>query len=524
MPWDLDDKDVCEYKVDPSNPDSIPKFVDELPVPKVLQPTKVLKSGAYYEVKMQQTKQRLHKYFPKTTVWGYNGTYPGPTIETLKDRPVMIKWMNFLPNKHFLPIDRTLHAAIDSPEVRTVVHLHGARVSPDSDGHPEAWFTQGYRERGPSFSREVYKYPNNQQAATLWYHDHALGITRLNVYSGLAGFYIIRDQLELRLNLPSGKYEIPLLIQDRTFNEDGSLFYPDGPAQPIPGASPSVVPIFFGNTILVNGKVWPYLNVEPRKYRFRLLNGSNSRTYTLRLSNGQKFYQIGTDGGLMETPVELDTLTIMPAERADVIINFSGSKHQNIILTNEDTDENTRNVMQFRVVLPLSDKDTSTIPETLYPLRHLDQNMAVKVRNLSIDTVIDRYGRPLFLLNNKMWDDPVSETPEFGSIEIWNLINLTAFPHPIHVHLVQFQVLDRIPFDVQHYRDTGEIKFTGEPVQPRASENGWKDTIMATPGEVTRIIMKFDGYTGDYVWHCHILEHEDYDMMRPLRVIKSYNT
>ena len=205
-----------------------------------------------------------------------------------------------------------------------------------------------------------------------------MGITRLNVYSGLAGFYIIRDQLELRLNLPSGKYEIPLLIKDRTFNEDGSLFYPDGPAQPIPGASPSVVPIFFGNTILVNGKVWPYLNVEPRKYRFRLLYGSNSRTYTLRLSNGQKFYQIGTDGGLMETPVELDTLTIMPAERTDVIINFSGSKHQNIILTNEDTDENTRNVMQFRVVLPLSDKDTSTIPETLYPLRHLDQKYGCK--------------------------------------------------------------------------------------------------------------------------------------------------
>ncbi|MCM8900724.1 multicopper oxidase domain-containing protein [Caldicoprobacter algeriensis] len=522
MSYDLNDNEYYEYKVDPSDPNSIPKFVDELPIPDVLQPTKRLKDGAYYEVKMLQVKQKLHKCFPETTVWGYNGTYPGPTIETLKDRTVMVKWINCLPKKHLLPVDRTLHGAIDTPEVRTVVHLHGARVSPDSDGHPEAWFTQGFKETGPHFSTEVYKYTNHQQAATLWYHDHALGITRLNVYSGLAGFYIIRDHLEPMLNLPSGEYEIPLLIQDRSFNKDGSLFYPAEPPQPVPGVFPSVVPIFFGNTILVNGKVWPYLNVEPRKYRFRILNGSNSRTYTLRLSNGQKFYQIGTDGGLLESPVELDALTIMPAERADIIIDFSGSKGEYIILTNDDTDENTRNVMQFRVVLPLKDEDISTIPETLYPIERLNENMATKVRNLTLDAVPDRYGRPSFQLDGKTWHDPVAQMPELGSIEIWNFLNLIAFPHPIHVHLVQFQILDRRPFDVQHYRSTGEIKYTGDPIPPDPNERGWKDTVRVTPGQVTRIIAKFDGYTGDYVWHCHILEHEDHDMMRPFRVIKNY--
>lgn len=322
--------------------------------------------------------------------------------------------------------------------------------------------------------------------------------------------------------MPSGEYEIPLLIQDRSFNKNGSLFYPAEPPQPVPGVFPSVVPIFLGNTILVNGKVWPYLNVEPRKYRFRILNGSNSRTYTLRLSNGQKFYQIGTDGGLLESPVELDALTLMPAERADVIIDFSGSKGKYIILTNDDTDENTSNVMQFRVVLPLKGKDTSTIPEILYPFERLNENMASKVRNLTLDAVPDRYGRPSFQLDGKMWHDPVTEMPELGSIEIWNLLNLTAFPHPIHVHLVQFQILDRRPFDVARYRNAGEIIFTGDPIPPDPNEMGWKDTVRATPGQITRIIAKFDGYTGDYVWHCHILEHEDHDMMRPFRVIKSY--
>lgn len=510
-------------EVDPSNPDTVPKYVDKLTIPKVLRPKRKFRGAPYYKIKMKQVKQRLHKYFPKTTVWGYNGMYPGPTIETIRDRRVFVKWINKLPKKHILPVDQTLHGAVDTPEVRTVVHLHGANVSSDSDGYPEAWFTRNFKETGPYFSRKVYEYTNHQHATALWYHDHALGITRLNVYAGLAGFYIIRDYLEPQLELPSGQYEVPLIIQDKSFNKDGSLFYPAEPDPPVPGVYPSIVPVFFGNTILVNGKVWPYLEVEPRKYRFRVLNASNSRTYTLNLSNGQSFFQIGTDGGLLSRPVELNSLTLAPSERADIIIDFSRLNKQNVVLRNGDSDANTGEVMQFRVFKPLKGKDTSKVPEVLYPVKPIKENLAKKTRNLTLEGSTDEYGRPMLLLNNRNWDDPASEKPQLDTIEIWNLINLTPFPHPIHVHLVQFQILDRRPFDVEHYRDTGEIKYTGDPVEPDENEKGWKDTVRATSGEVTRIIAHFTGYTGNYVWHCHILEHEDHDMMRPLRVIRKYN-
>jgi spore coat protein A len=210
---------------------------------------------------------------------------------------VFIKWINNLPAKHLLPIDYTVHGAhMDVPEVRTVVHVHGASVEPESDGYPEAWFTKGFEQVGPYFTKKVYQYDNYMRTCTLWYHDHTLGITRLNVYAGLAGFYLVRDQQERLLNLPCGPYEIPLMIQDKSFNKDGSLYYPRQPET-------SVVPEFIGDTILVNGKVWPYLEVEPRKYRFRLLNASNTRFYRLKLDSGQLIYQVGTERGLMEYPI-----------------------------------------------------------------------------------------------------------------------------------------------------------------------------------------------------------------------------
>ena len=206
--------------------------------------------------------------------------------------------------------------------------IHGGSTPPESDGHPEAWFTKGFERAGPLFEQKTYQYPNDQRATTLWYHDHALGITRLNVYAGLAGFYLIRDKEERSLKLPKGPYEIPLVIQDRSFNEDGSLFYPSCPNEIDGGTcegdelpNPSIVPEFFGDTILVNGKVWPFLEVEPRKYRFRLLNGSNSRFYILKFDKTLPFIQIGTDGGLLETPVTLNEIILGPAERADVIVD-----------------------------------------------------------------------------------------------------------------------------------------------------------------------------------------------------------
>ncbi|MEK3889518.1 multicopper oxidase family protein [Bacillus sp. FSL K6-3431] len=506
-------------KVDPSNPDTIPKFVDELPIPTNAKPKSYKKNKPYYEIEMKQAKHQFHKSFPLTTIWGYDGLYPGPMIEVPKDQSILVKWMNNLPNKHLLPIDRTLHGTAHTPDVRTVVHLHGAHVASDSDGYPEAWFTKDFAETGPTFSRKVYEYTNQQMAATLWYHDHAIGITRLNVYAGLVGMYLIRDSIEKRLKLPNGKYEIPLMIQDKSFQANGELFYPENSTPPA-DVNPSVVPAFNGNTIIVNGKVWPHLKVEPRKYRFRILNASNTNAYTFKLGNGQDFYLIGTDGGLLPKPVTLDSLPMEPAERADIIIDFSKHKGKSLILQNTNDEGNLGVVMQFKVVLQLTQKDTSRIPEFLFPDQPLDEELAEQTRLLTLGAVTDEHERPMLLLDNRMWDDPVTEKPKLDSIEIWKFINLTPFAHPLHVHLVQFKILHRRPFDLDIFLETGSIEYTGPEMEPEKYERGWKDTAKVDAGTVTSIIMRFENHVGDYVWHCHILEHEDYDMMRPFQVVR----
>lgn len=518
---------------------ALTKYVDALPIPMILEPKSQNNEVTKYEVEMTEFFQKLHKDLPETLVWGYEGTYPGPTIEVKKDERIQVKWINNLPvETHLLPVDTTIHGADhDAPTVRTVVHLHGANVTPESDGYPEAWFTNNFDETGPLFVTEIYEYLNQQLAATLWYHDHGLGITRLNVYAGLAGFYIIRDDIEESLNLPKGAFEVPILIQDRSFNEDGSLFYPTAPDEiptngfpPLP--NPSIVPEFFGDTIVVNGKVWPFLEVEPRKYRFRFLNGSNSRFYNLMLDQGTPWFQIGTDGGLLETPVQLTNLILSPAERADVIIDFSNFAGKNIIITNTaptpfpDGDpvdpDTTGQIMQFRVTLPLSSEDTSEIPTDLTSITWLEEGSARKTRDLTLEEGIDEFGRLKLLLNGLTWEEPITEKPRLKTTEIWRLINITVDTHPIHLHLVQFQILDRRPFDVSHFEQTGEIVFTGPAVLPMENERGWKDTVRANPNEVTRIISRFVDFPGLYVWHCHILEHEDHEMMRPYKVIKRH--
>lgn len=507
------------------------KYVDILPVPPVLEP-KGKKSGVkFYQVQMREFKQKLHRDLPPTTLWGYDGMYPGPTIIVRREETIKVKWENCLPvNRHLLPVDTTIHGAGPcEPKVRTVVHLHGAFVDSKSDGYPEAWYTNGFQEAGPEFRTEVYEYTNDQQATTLWYHDHALGITRLNIYAGLAGMYIIHDEDEESLNLPSGEYDIPILIQDKSFNDDGSLLYPSGPPNPPPVfPNPSIVPGFLGDKILANGKIWPYLEVEPRKYRFRLLNGSNGRIYNLSLDAGSgnstpAWFQIGTDGGLLERPVTLKGLIMAPAERAEIIIDFTGCEGMNILFTNSQPPvdkETTGHVMEFRVTLPLSKPDSSEVPVFLRPFHPLSECKADKIRDMFIAVNADKFGRPQFLLNNMMWDDPITEKPILGRIELWRLINAGRGIHPIHVHLVQFNILDRQPFDTVKYNSTGEIVFTGPAIPPDPNEIGWKDTIRANPGFITRIIMRFTGYVGLYVWHCHILEHEDYDMMRPIKTLK----
>ncbi len=507
------------------------KFVEPLPVMPTIKPKYRDEDGSHYVVRMKQVAHVFHPDLPAATVWGYEGIYPGPTFEVQKNEPVWVRWLNELPDKHFLPVDKTVHGAENTPEVRTVVHLHGAKVRPESDGYPEAWYTRGFAERGPSFYHKTYHYPNQQRATTLWYHDHALGITRLNVYAGLAGLYLIRDKFERILDLPKVPFEIPLLIQDRSFNPDGSLFYPSQPPPPlgpVPGVDPSIAPGFLGDTIVVNGKVWPYLEVEPRKYRFRVLNGSNDRFYRLSLSTKQAMQQIGNDAGLLEYSSAVFQLVLAPAERADLIIDFSGYKDQTITLLNDAANpfptgapvdpETTGQVLLFKVTKPLSCKDYSAIPDYLYPVRH-PQKLAKVKRQLPLVVTQDQYGRLLFELDGRMWHDPVTETPRLGQYEIWNIINPGFGAHPIHLHLIEFQILDRRPFDVPVYNQTGNLQFTGPAVPPDPNERGGKDIARANPGMVTRILVRFEPYTGRYVWHCHILEHEDYDMMRPIQVL-----
>lgn len=501
------------------------KFVDRLPIMDTLSPNERTGNTSYYEVRMEEFRQKLHRDLPPTRLWGYNRQFPGPTIEANQGEMVRVKWINNLPDRHFLPVDKSIHHLEHEPEVRTVVHLHGSETKADSDGYPEAWYTRGFQQKGPFFTREVYEYPNHQRATTLWYHDHAMGITRLNVYAGLAGMYIIRDRQEKALNLPKGEYEIPLLIQDRTFNPDGSLFYPRQPNDAVENLpDPSILPAFNGDTILVNGKVWPYLEVEPRKYRFRILNGSNTRTYNLQLDSSQPFYQIGSDGGLLEQTLPIRTIRVEPAVRVDVIIDFSQFTGQtvtlkNLLSANSDPEDPTGDVMQFRVTKALRGKDTSNLPKQLSQIAPLKNNKIQTIRYLKLVGSEDEYGRPLLLLDNKKWHDPVTEIVELGTTEIWSLVNVTGFSHPIHIHLIQFQVLDRQPFDLERYNQDGQIIYTGGTQLPAVNERGWKDTISAPSTQVTRVIANFAPYTGDYVWHCHILEHEDYDMMRPFTVI-----
>ena len=537
------------------DPLSLTKYIDPLPNPldNVISPVGTLDGMDLYEVSMTQFSQQLHSELPPTTVWGYNGTYPGPTFDVQRGVPIKVNWINNLvdgmgtPLPHLLPVDTTLHGAgTQFPEVRTVAHLHGGVVEPESDGFPEYWFTADPNAPangmgGPAGNSALYTYHNQQPAATLWYHDHGMGITRLNVYAGLAGFYLVRDDKEAALNLPSGDFEVPLVLQDRSFYADGQLFYPRGPgdltdpggADPLAGLPPdfslysdaSVVPHFFGDTNLVNGVVWPFMDVEPRKYRFRMLNGSNSRFYDLQLDAGMAgmvpFHQIGTEGGLLAEPTDRDQVLMAPAERADVIVDFSSlNVGDEVIMRNLGPDgtfeypgavydpanpNTTGQVMKFRVVAPTG-PDTSSLPQALVSVPRIPESEAVATRQLSLVEDVDEFGRPKLLLNGAKWSDPTTELPLQGTTEIWEITNSTTDSHPIHLHLVQFQVLDRVS------RQLGEI-----PLEPY--ELGWKDTVTVYRRETVRVIAKFDDFEGLYVWHCHILEHEDHEMMRRYEVV-----
>jgi spore coat protein A len=525
-------------------PVELASYVTPLSIPLVIRPGA---DGQPIEIQMRPFHHRAHRDLPATPMWGYNGMWPGPTFEVRKGQPISVKWINQLPAKHFLPLDYTIHGEEkEIPEVRTVTHVHGARVLPDSDGYPDAWVTSDGRA-GSARPADPCHYPNDQQAATLWYHDHAIGVTRLNIYAGLAGFYLIRDPEEEALNLPRGQHEIPLMIQDRSFNADGSLLYPPAPN----GTHPVWMQEFFGNAICVNGKASPYLEVEPRKYRFRMVNGSNSRFYHLTLvpadragkpkgepADAPPFIQIGSDGGLLPAPLRMHYLISSPGERLDIVIDFSQHKGAHLAMTNDAPAPYARggeivpsDVMLFKVTKPLSGPDTSSIPDALVPWSALDPAHAVRERTLALtemDRPSDGYTM-IGLLDNKHWDDPISEDPKAGSMEIWSFANTTGDVHPMHIHLVQFQVLNRQPFDRKTYLKNGKLIFTGRPMPPESNERpAWKDTIKTYSGYITRVIARFDLPAGTiakpgeefrYVWHCHVLEHEDNEMMRPYKIV-----
>jgi spore coat protein A len=488
------------------------RYVDPLPVPEFAKPAGLRPSPAdpalrvpFYRVSMRQFQMKVHRDLPPTTLWGYEGACPGPTIEAFSGKPILVEWANELPARHLLPIDHTLHGAeADKPEVRTVVHLHGGRTPPDSDGYPEDWFV-------PGKSATSY-YPNRQEAATLFYHDHAMGITRLNAVAGLAGMYLVRDSFEENFNLPKGKYEVPLVLFDRSFLADGQLYYPVSGKPGAPWVSE-----YYGSAILANGRIFPYLDVEPRKYRFRLLNTSNGSFYRLAFSRDQSvsskgldIHQIGSEQGFLPSPAEMDQLILGPGERADIIVDFSDHAGKEIFLRTH-----VAMIMQFRIS-PNRVADASSLPATLRPVVRLQESTAAVTRQLTIADYQNRLGRSnVMLLNGAHWDMPVTEKPALNSTEIWSFVNLTDDSHPIHLHMVRFQLLDRRPFDLSVYQLTRKIVYTGPSIPLGPSETGWKDTVRVDPMTITRIIVKFEGFAGRYVWHCHMLEHEDNEMMRP---------
>ncbi len=491
------------------DPNTLKPFVDPLPLPTLLKSTSSRPDPEspshplpYYRVAIEEIHQKVHRDLPPTRMWGFNGTSPGPLFETRSGHGMIVEWANRLPAKHFLPIDHTLHGAeADQPESRCVVHLHGGRTPAASDGYPEDWVAPG--------KSLVYHYPCRQDATQLFYHDHTMGINRLNIYAGLQGIFLIRDEVEESLNLPKGKYEIPLMLFDRFLRSDGQLEYPVSGDPKSPW-----VPEVYSNVMLANGKLSPYLDVEPRRYRFRIMNGSNARFFRLSFGDLAEMHLIGGDQGLLSAPVKTTRALLTPAERSDIVFDFSAYAGQTLLLKDDSFD-----IMQFRVAATAS-KDDSALPATLRPIERIPESTAIKTRRVTLDENMNKVQESMgMLLNNTPWHMPVTEKPVLDTTEIWEIVNLTEDTHPIHLHLVRFQILDRRSFDVFRFQDTGEMRYTSRALPPAPEEMGWKDTVRCEKGHVTRIIVPFTGYTGRYVWHCHLLEHEDNEMMRPFEVI-----
>ncbi len=696
LPWKFGTR--LAYGQTPLAGRSIPQWVDPLPLLSVAggpMETIVADAGEitltmqeFQASVMPSTFVPAAGTYTGTWVWGYRtgdqptnpaGTYIGPVIVAARGTPTQVRYVNNLTADHIFWkdwTDQTLHWAdplhgganmcahmggaaagacalhYDGP-IPAVPHLHGGEIPPVLDGGPDAWFLNEAPDTGTYpdakmhghayYSKDgntdgnyaIYRYPNTQEAAMIWFHDHVLGATRLNVYAGLAGAYALTDP---GLTLPTGlhpvglqqgaagsvDYLVPLVLQDRSFDTNGQFHFPNVGINP---EHPFWVPEFVGDTLLVNGKVWPFLNVEPRRYRFLFINGSNARAYEMFLLNpvtkamGPPIWQIGTDGGYLDAPVKidpnvkpLDKLLMMPGERTDVIIDFAGLQGQTLLLRNTARAPYPKGappggstlgqILQFRVG-PGPVSDASYNPASGIPLRPpmirlvdpaagtLAAGVAAsKTRQLTLNEVIGAGGPLEILVNNTKWDgkrgdgsvrsdftavtiggvtEYYSELPNEGDTEIWEIVNLTADAHPIHTHLTQFQLINRQNFNVNKYNKAYNAAFLGGaylpaygppllygpspasgskyggnpditpylqgPVRPPlANEAGWKDTVVMYPGQATRFAVRYAptdkaiadlnlNYPFDpnaeghgYVWHCHIIDHEDNEMMRPYKV------
>lgn len=558
------------------------KFTKQLPRPPRINLTGLISTAA---INMEQFSQQVLTGYPKTKLYGYGNllgrpSWPGPTIVAMKNRTTRVLWRNNLPpgrgsvaDSHLLKVDKSLEMALPSRalpagNIPTVPHLHGSHVEPESDGHPEAWFTQNSTQRGGNWGKHLYEYENTQRAATLWYHDHAIGITRLNVYAGLAGAYILRDQRERMLVrnhvLPDDDHEVELIIQDRFFTDDGQLDLPVA-TNPVNGVTASL----FGDFICVNGMPWPVLDVEPRKYRFRIVNGSDSRIKNLELNDANaSFLFVGTELGLLRQAIQRRRVPIAPGERYDVVIDFTGFAGKEITMTNagpggvfvgyrnaagvvtnnpDDTPfgfgappnpASTGLVMKFRVGKKRSFLPNATVQPGTILGEPMEDLIATKTRGVLAYQGRDGYNRATEFLGSMEhgtaeWHEKATEVVKLGDTEVWEFHNLSPVAHPVHIHLVDFQVIGRQPLSPFTKEDialqmcnglpaTGARVTSGaEPIgveRPAEEyERGPKDTVIAYPNEVTRVVARFDK-PGEYIWHCHILHHEDHAMMRPLIV------
>ncbi|MGJ0155460.1 multicopper oxidase family protein [Streptomyces sp. CH8.1] len=573
------------------------KYVDPLPTPATAVPDPSVYPGAdYYELTMRPGSWRFHRDLGPADVWGYWATDPhsprrpigmgylGPTISVNKDQPTVVKYRNHLPTTHLFqfvidairngdpqltptppPPYQPMLPFPDNVNVWNVVHQHGGLTAPQSDGMPLHSFSpdgihaESYTTLDPARVKRneaICAYTNRERSSLLWYHDHGMGMTSLNVYAGLAGLWVVNDPADEELNLPRGEYEVPLVLQDRTFHPDGSLAY--------------TMTLQEGeDTPVVNGKAYPYLAVEPRRYRLRLLNASNERFWRLRFAVPESlatqpslpFWLIGTDGGF-RPPLQMLNFLIGPAERYDLIVDFSQvPPGTDVTLTNyhapvhypgvPGAGPQISEIMQFRVAKRLSGGVDRTTPPASLKLPTVAP-IAVKPDIRRRQWVV--YQHKLFgtmTFNAVPFMEPSADFIEAGSSEIWEYINPNHDAHPMHVHLVNFQVLNRQPINAAAYQadyekwiDGGrkpqdlpvlDNYLTGPPIPPEPDEaHSDKDTVKSYPETVTRIISREftpptetiasipnsgTAYPATYVHHCHLLEHEDDDLMRPWTIV-----